>query len=158
MKLEVEVNLLELTPTLETILSDSGVFDNLLTDGVIVEDVLDSLREESCLIQIAVDHQFAGFFSVEDMGTFCDRRVAQVHAYIMPSHRRYSLMLLREFRNWLFSNTSFSTIVTQTTSYLPYIDRVLRLVGFKQFDTRHATHQYNGVKYDSHYHYIQNGG
>lgn len=153
----IDLNSFELNPTLAQVLIDSQVFENLIHDDTSLPLVLDNL-EPLLMLQVGVDGAFAGFFSLEDLGTFAGKRVVEVHAFILPSMRKYSLILLKEMRNFIFANTSFSSIVTNVSDRYEATHRFLKFVGFKDFLHRPDVVTYNGEQFGMHYLFLEKEG
>lgn len=152
--LTIDLNNFTLSPTMITVLNDHKVFDNLLHDDVSLPQLLDAL-DPLLLLQIAVDGEFAGFFSLEDLGTYAGKRVVEVHAFILPHMRKYSLILLKEMRNFIFANTSFSSIVTNVSDRYEATHRFVKFVGFKDFLHRPDVVTYNGEQFGMHYLFLE---
>lgn len=148
----VELNVFEPFDLIKTAVEDYGTFERLLHDDTSVEEIWCNL-EDALLIQVSVDGEFAGFFSLEDV-SILKRRVCEVHAFIVPKMRKYSLQIMKDFKNYLFDVSPFQSILTQTSTSLPAMDRVLKMVGFHYFDERKDTHSFNSVSYDSHFFFI----
>lgn len=149
---KIVFNVFEPFDMIKQILEDEGTFTGLIHDDICVGDIWDNL-EDALLVQVSVDGEFAGFLSLEDVSVL-KRRVCEVHAYILPRMRKYSLRILKDFRNYIFLESNFVSICTQTSTHIPNMDRVLKMVGFKYFDERKETHSFNGIKYDSHFFFI----
>lgn len=151
--LKLDLNTLSLSPDIIAVLLDHNVFEGVLHDGVCVEDVLAEL-DSHLLVQVGVNGEFAGFFSLEDLGTFAGKRCVEVHAYLLPHMRKYSLMLLGQFRDFIFGTTSFDVIMTSAYSNLRHVHLLLKRVGFTDFTEREDVTTFNGVSVNQKHYYL----
>lgn len=143
----------EENPVFENIMDimyDQQVFNRLIHDDICMEDIYQGMKTLT-LIQVGVDGTFAGLFSLEDLGEHVGKRVVEVHAYLVPSMRRYSKMLIEEMINFIFANTSFDTIITSVSDRYPTILRFIKMAGFQEFMHREDIMSFGGERFGMHY-------
>lgn len=128
----IEIHVLDSFNTVKQVFEGSGTFDNLIHDDITEQDILDTLSVHNGLFQISKGNEFAGFFSVDDLGLVCDKRVCEVHAYILPYMRRYSKDFLKVFADFIFELSNFDNIVTSVPEYCFLVGKVIKKIGFEE--------------------------
>lgn len=136
--------------TIFDIMYDAQVFDNLLHDDISVENIYEGMKSLT-IIQVGIDGEFSGVFSLEDLGEHCGKRVVEAHAYLMPSKRSHSKLLIEEMINFIFANTSFDSIITSVSDKYPLIQRFIKMSGFQDFMHREDIVSFDGIKYGMNY-------
>lgn len=112
----------------------TGVFDNLVHDDCTEDDIMTCLSSHNALFQVSYGGEFGGMFKVEDLGTICGFNTCEIHAFIIPYMRRYSIRFLKAFAQFIFEVSSFDTIVTTVPDNTKYVIKVLKMIGFKEIN------------------------
>lgn len=122
-------------------------------DDVEYDEIIQQLVEHPMLVQAGINGELAGFFSVDDLGSPMGRATVEIHAYLFPHMRRFSIDLLKDFKEWLFEVGGYETIVTSVPDKFPHIKRVLGMLGFKELTHKDNVLKYEGVSYGMTYFY-----
>ena len=111
--------------TVKGFYKDSTIFENLVLNGVTVEDIYDYL-EESDIYSVYLSNKFLGFFSVDG---------SEIHAYILEEERKNSKNVLLEMMDYSFNTLGLPYIITYVWSNYDYILRFLKMLGFTHIFT-----------------------
>lgn len=125
---------------------NSSIFENLVLNGVTVEDIYDYLEESDIYSVYADDNRFLGFFSVD-----CN----EIHAYILESERKYSKSILLEMMGYSFNILNLNYILTYVREDYDYVLRFLKMLGFMHVYTEEDIVISEGDNFDL-YHLILN--
>lgn len=101
------------------------MFEGLRFENMTLQDVVDEY-ETIPLVGVYNGVDLIGFLSVEGLDDGIE-----VHACIFKRYRCYSLRVLKQFRDFVFSTTDIQFIYTTVTSDTPHVVRLLRFVGFE---------------------------
>lgn len=99
---------------------DSDVFNNLILNGITIDDIYEYL-EESSIYSVYTDNTFLGFFSVDGN---------EIHAYILEEFRNKSSIILKGMMSYAFNELDLKFIITYVRSDVSYIARFLKMLGF----------------------------
>lgn len=139
------------------LLISTGTWGELVSgvkhDDVEYEDILEALVKHPFLVQAGIDGELAGFFSVDDLGKPLGRSTVEIHAYLFPHMRRFSIALLKDFKEWLFEVGQFETIVTSVPDKYPHIQRLMGMLGFKELTRQEDALKFDGISYGMTYFY-----
>lgn len=122
-----------------------GIFDNLLHDDITEEDIMLSLKDHQYLFQISFGSEFGGMFTVEDCGIVLGKKIVEVHAFIIPYMRKHSKEFLKSFAQFIFSETSYDSVITSVPEHCAKVGRLLQFIGFKELGFIPEQYKRNGV-------------
>lgn len=127
------------------VLYGCGLFDNLIHDECSEDDFMIHLGEHPGLFMVSMKGEFGGVFTIDDLGEICGFNTCEVHAYILPCMRRYSIAFMKEFAKFIFDVSAFDTIITTVPDHSKRVVKVLeKMVGFKKIKWEETKYKKNG--------------
>ena len=103
------------------------LFKKMRINGMEVVDIISHLQRIPLMKACDYDGSFLGMLSVESSEAF----EVEVHAYVLPEHRKRSKELLGAFKEALFTMTPFTSIKTSVTGDFKPLVRFLGFIGFE---------------------------
>lgn len=125
----------------------TAMFETLRINGRGVIDITSYLSKIPLMEALDYDGTFLGILSVEPSEAF----EVEVHAYVLPKHRKRSRDVLRAFKEALFTLTPFTSIKTSVTGDCKYIVRFLGFIGFRVVGIKSGIIHKGGQTYDMFY-------
>lgn len=123
------------------------IFETLRINEGEVIDITSYLSKIPLMEALDYDGTFLGMLSVEPSEAF----EVEVHAYVLPEHRKRSKDVLKAFKEALFTLTPFTSIKTSVTGDYKYIVRFLGFIGFRVVGINKGVINKGGQTYDMFY-------
>lgn len=112
---------------------EDGLLNHLVHESFSLEKVVSHLCSNPNLVCIDIDGYFVGFWSMEEGGVVQGVPLIEIHVYMLPEFRRYSLNVLNFIKQLIFNSTPFGAIITTVPDdYKRVIPVLEKRLGFVQ--------------------------
>ena len=120
------------------------IIESVCINGMGLDEALSYLSNTPLMEITGHDGTSLGMLSVEPYGALG----VEVHAYVLPEHRKRSKELLEAFKEAIFTLTPFTTIRTTVTGDFKPLVRFLSFIGFRVVGINKGVVSKSGMVHD----------
>lgn len=110
-----------------------GVFKGIAHDEASEIDIANELLNHPSLVQVSLDGNFLGFFSM-DHKDINGTPAVEAHAYFLPYSRKYAMKAIKSFTELLHEQYKYVITGVNDLPETKHVNRVLSILGYEEVD------------------------